>query len=494
MTTLDRLRERGILSQSEYDLAVHDIGGSTGDRHAGDANSLVLGKWTTTLYGFIEGDAIYDTTQSFTDAAGNAPVLRPNGNMAPLQPTLSSVSQQPVQATQGYLGSQGQTQFSVRNSRFGIRVRAPGTETVHASAMLEMDFLGNQPSGGSQASYFTSPTARIRHAMFRVETPVVDVLVGQTWQLFGWQGNYFPNTVEIQGVPGELYARSPQVRISKTLSGELFTFEGAIAAARPPAGSQIPEGEAGLRLAFNKWTGLHTAGATATSILPLSIGVSADYRKFEIAQASTHIPTAAVTTQSGSVAGDIFIPVIPASADRRGNSLSLTGEAVYGSGIADMYSGMNSGVLFPFIVNNTANQTTIAWPTNVDQGLVDYDINPGGFALHPVQWTSLLVGAEYYLPGLDGRVWISGNYSHISSSNASQFARPDNSQPNPLAYFYLTTAAQVRQSEDWFDVNLFFDPLSSVRVGLEFADFMDHYVDGLTATNLRAQASGFFIF
>ena len=51
---------------------------------------------------------------------------------------------------------------------------------------------------------------RIRHAMFRVETPVVDVLVGQYWHLFGWQDGYHPNTTEIQGVPGTaLLARAP---------------------------------------------------------------------------------------------------------------------------------------------------------------------------------------------------------------------------------------------------------------------------------------------
>jgi len=494
VTTLDHLRDRGILSQAEYELALRDIGASTGDTHAAEAGSLVFGKWATTLYGFIEGDTIFDSTQSFTDAAGNNQVLRPTGNTAPLQPTLSGVTQQPVQATQGYLGSHGQTQFSVRNSRLGLRLRAPGSESVHASAMVEMDFLGNQPPGVSQSSFFTSPTMRLRHAMFRVETPVVDFLVGQYWQLFGWQGSYQPNTVEIQGVPGQLYARAPQVRISKSFRGDLFTFEMAVAAARPPAGSEVPEVEGGVRLAVNKWAGMHTAGATGTSIHPLSIAVTGDYRKFQIPQASTLLPSSSVGTQSGAIAADVFIPVIPASEGKRGNSLSLIGEFVTGSGISDMYAGMNSGVMFPFIVNDTTGQLQIPWPGNVDQGLVAYDINPGGFALHPIQWTSFLAGLEYYLPGLDGKVWISGNYSHIQSQNSGDFARNNADQPSPLVYFFLTTQSQVRKSEDWWDANVFVDPLPSVRIGAEFAQFIDHYVDGFTATNNRVQLSGFFLF
>src|SRR5581483_11369860 len=113
---------------------------------------------------------------------------RPSGSMAPNVSNVSGLppgSIQPVQPTQGYLGSHGQLMFSARNSRLGLRIRTPGAASVHTSALLEMDFLGNQPSGISQTSTFTSPTMRLRHAMFRVETPVVDVMVGQYWHLYG---------------------------------------------------------------------------------------------------------------------------------------------------------------------------------------------------------------------------------------------------------------------------------------------------------------------
>ncbi len=495
VSTLERLRDDGILSEAEYQLALRDIGASTGQAHAADASSLVIGKWATTLYGFLEGDSIYDSTQSFTDAAGNAQVLRPSGNTAPYVSNLSGLppnTVQPIQPSQGYLGSHGQMLFSVRNSRLGIRMRAPGTETVHTSAMLEMDFLGNQPSGVSQTSYFTSPTMRVRHAMFRVETPVVDVMVGQYWHLFGWMEGYLPNTTEIQGVPGELYARAPQVRVSKALKLGGTTLEMAIAAVRPPSLSEVPEGEAGIRYTIDGWTGMHTAGATGTSLVPASIAVSGDMRYFEIPEASSVVPSSMVNKTAFSGAVDLFLPVLPARRDKRDNALSIIGQAVYGNGISDLYAGMSSGIMFPFVPNPTA--VPPAWPTNIDQGLVTYDITPGGFALHPIQWTSILGGIEYYLPGLNGKVWVSGNYSHTQSNNTSQFARAASDTPNPGEYFYPASTAQVRHGEDWWDANVFFDPVASVRVGLELAEFMDHYVDGFTAKNYRAQASGFFLF
>src|ERR1700722_5946557 len=79
LTTLRSLRDRGILSEAEYQAAMKDMGDSAGDR-AGDAPSVVFGKWATTFYGFVEADTIYDSTQSFNDGAGNAQVARSNGN------------------------------------------------------------------------------------------------------------------------------------------------------------------------------------------------------------------------------------------------------------------------------------------------------------------------------------------------------------------------------------------------------------------------------
>jgi hypothetical protein len=524
LTTLRSLRDRGILSEAEYQAAMKDMGDTAGER-AGEAPSVVFGKWATTVYGFVEADAIYDSTQSFNDLAGNAQVARPNGN-APPQPA----------SQQTYAGSNGQTQFSVRNSRFGLRLKPPGSADVHSSGVVEMDFLGSQSLGYStgqvsENAFFTSPLLRLRHAYFRVETPILDVLAGQYWHLFGWQGSYQPNSVEIQGLPGELYARTPQIRLSKTFKAHPVTVDVALAAMRPPARtSVIPEGEGGVQVSFDDWTGMITNGATATTVRPASIALTGDYRYFQVPGIDSLIPTKTVNAQSLSLAADIFLPILPATKDKRDNALSLTGEIVYGGGIADMYSGLTGGVQFPYIPNipqtdpNNVNPAP-TWPQNIDNGLVDYDIQtnnpalngglasppvgPGanGFVLHPIQWTSYLLGLQYYLPALKGKVWISGNYSHMQSQNGSllgfnywstaDFARPANVANNgtaPQAYYYNTAAAQVRSSEDWWDANVFVDPLDSLRLGLEFAQFLDHYVDGFTATNNRVQVSGYFIF
>src|SRR5580704_317101 len=54
ITTLRTLRDRGTITPAEYEAAMKDIAPTTGERVAGDSPSLVVGRWSTTLYGFAE--------------------------------------------------------------------------------------------------------------------------------------------------------------------------------------------------------------------------------------------------------------------------------------------------------------------------------------------------------------------------------------------------------------------------------------------------------
>lgn len=489
LTTLRILHDKNVITQAEYEAALQEIGASTGDKAAADANTVVVGKWSTTFYGFLEADSIYDTTQSFGDVAGNAQVARPSPWPLP-----------PPAIQNNYAGENGRMQMSVRNSRFGFRLRAPETRGVRASGVLEIDFLGSQAPIAytsdtayrqSEGSFFTSPTLRARHAYLKLETPIVDVLLGQTWALFGWQPYFQPNTVEIQGVPGELYARTPQIRISKSIKTSAVGIDLALALDRPAArDSMVPIAEAGARLTIEKWRGMKTNGATATQILPAAIGVSVDGRQYVLPEFQP-IPKANVNRTSGALAVDAFVPVIPANETKRGNSLSLTGEFATGSGFADLYTGLTGGMQMPHVPNTTGLNPPPVYPQNIDDGLVVYDLSG---QLHPIRWTSLLVGIEYYLPGLEGRSWISANYSHMESPNSHFYARPPSTTlPDPQSAYFVP-AEQVRDSLDWFDVNVFADVVPSVRLGLEYASFRDRYVDGIRAVDHRVQFSGFFLF
>ncbi len=88
---------------------------------------------------------------------------------------------------------------------------------------------------------------------------------------------------------------------------------------------------------------------------------------------------------------------------------------------------------------------------------------------------------QYYLPELDGKVWVSGNFSHLTSNNIGTFAVEQGTMKSVLQDLY------------WFDVNAFVDPIPGIRFGLEYANFQSKYVSDVLAVNQRVQLSGFFI-
>jgi hypothetical protein len=479
LTTLRLMREKGILSPAEYDSAMRDIADSSGAR-SGDDVTFTVAKFAATLYGFVEADTIWDSTQSFNDTAGGTLVAR-SGT---------------------YAGNNSRVQFSIRNSRFGIRVKSPEKSGFRAAGVLEMDFEGatlpvgsGQPYYGTEAAYFNNPTFRVRHAYFKLETPIVDLLMGQTWNLYGWGSTYMPSTVEIQGVPGEIYNRTMQVRLSHTWRTDAVEAELAVAAMRPPQrDAGVPEGTAGLRLAFPKLQGMQTIGATGTQLSPLSIAVSGDARKVSVAAWSAK-PTTAASATGESVAVDAFVPILPATRSTRGNSLSFTGEFSYGHGTADLYTGLTGGVpVAPTLPNPTMASPAPTYTPDIDPGIAAFQptaADPMGTILHLVQWTTFNVGLQYYFPRLDGRLWVAANYSRSMSANAKDLLGTALGAP---AATVATAQSKVRDHEQWYDASILGDPYPGVRLGLEYARFLDTYVDGTQAQNHRVQFSGFYIF
>src|SRR5262249_30017731 len=138
LATLRLLHDRGIISQADYDATMRDLTESVG-LHGTDSSALVLGRFSTALYGFVEADHIFDSTESLNDVAGNTQIARPGT----------------------YAGDHPRLTFGLRNSRIGLRIAAPEVYGIRASAMLEMDFQGNQPVGITEAAFYVNPAFRM---------------------------------------------------------------------------------------------------------------------------------------------------------------------------------------------------------------------------------------------------------------------------------------------------------------------------------------------
>ena len=132
------------------------------------------------LYGFVQLDAIQDFNR-----------VNPDWD-ATLRPSR-------IPTTKGEFGSDGQSIFSIRQSRLG----AKATGTIAGKpyeAKFEFDLYGTGVDAGQT-------TMRIRHA-YASWGPF---LAGQTNSLF-MDGDIFPNVVDYWGPAGMVFFRTPQLR------------------------------------------------------------------------------------------------------------------------------------------------------------------------------------------------------------------------------------------------------------------------------------------
>ena len=174
----------------------------------------MVGRFVTTLYGYLEGDVIHDSQRAALDSYGGNPTLQLPGT---------------------FLGDNGRTVFSSRGTRLGMRFAAPEVSGIRVRANFEMDFVGNQPGTPattppttartiSEANFFANATPRIRIALAQVDTDFVTLSIGQTWNVMAFAAAYLPTSIQPQGLPGQLFGRNPQVRLSHIFDAKSTIF------------------------------------------------------------------------------------------------------------------------------------------------------------------------------------------------------------------------------------------------------------------------------
>jgi hypothetical protein len=316
-----------------------------------------------------------------------------------------------------------------------------------------------------------------------MEDDVVDVWAGQTYYLFGWQNYFFPCSLEFLGLPNQAFGRTTQVRLAHTFETDPVSVDVAVAALSPAqVDSEIPDGNAGLRLGLNHWKGISTPGNGGTTALPLSIGVSGTVRQFKV-NAFAPPPTQSSNSATGwGVSLDALVPIIPAKdADDRGNRLTLTGSFVVGTGIGDLINA-TGGATFPTLPNPALANPPPLYTPNIDNGIVTFD---QAGVLHTIDWQTFMVGIQYYLPPT-GRVIVSANLTEASSKNMDQLF--------PKQGREIELLSRVARLSRYIDANVFWDATPAVRLGASFQYTTTEYVDGETPRNLRYMAQALYFF
>lgn len=405
-------------------------------------------QWGVTFYGFVEANYIMDTTRSYTERIGSSLVAR----------------------SDTYEGRHGRTQFSIRNTRLGLRFSSPVTGGIKPSAVIESDFYSPEVASDTpERTYFDAPMFRIRHAYLLLEDPYVDVLAGQTYDVFGWQNS-----------------RSAQLRLSHNFgaSTDAVTVAVAAAAVRPvQRDSGVPDANGSIRLKVNGWQGMITTYANSgSSAEPMFLQVSGVARQYKL-NAFTPPPAQTSNNATGwGISVDALLPVIPAkNSEDRGNRLTLTGSFVTGTGIADLIN-TSGGAAFPALRNPAQTNPAPQYDANVDQGLVTFDI---AGVLHTIDWQAIKVGLQYYLPP-SGRVFLTANYIQAHSRNIAKLFPQGGAEIELLGRVANTT----RQA----DATLYWDATPAVRFGISGAYTTVEYLDGNKPHNWRGMGLAQYAF
>lgn len=444
-----------------------------GSASAGAATTLLdKNDWKVQMGGFVELDAINDSTRSFLEVVGNNPV-----------------------ASGGLAGNNGRTQFSIRNTRLAFAVLPPEQDDWITQGYLEFDLFGYQPDSGlgtapnsstgvagtygnTEGLLYTNPTLRVRHAFFSAAKSGFQILLGQYWTLFGWTPYYLLQTASVQPVSATLYERTEQATITQTIGSpdpKATRLVAGLSITRPvQRDSSIPGLDLGLKLSSGALRAGFVSPMGDITAEPLSVAVSGTFRAFETPRSIGSGDYGDQTHYLGeAIAVNALLPVLSTTdpADYS-NTLALALSFTAGKGYGDELPGWTGNLArLPY-----GASPALSSGTSLDPGEGGFDGN-GGFQLLNIEtWNAQL---QYHLPA-GWRSFTTWGYGRLFSNNVGSLVA-------------LPGAVQYDRSEVYFG-NFFHDFTRQIRAAIEFDHFKTHYVNAFLGQDDRMMASFWFRF
>ncbi len=259
------------------------------------------------LYGYVKGDASYDSSRT---TSGNF-VLYVDS-----------------EATRD---SDNEFNLTANQTRLGLNIGGPESETMRASGKVEFDFYGNYASENKSK-------IQMRHAYMTLLWPQWDltVIAGQTSDVVS---PLVPTTLNYTVLwdAGNIGYRRPQIRLTKGLPlGEktALKFEGAMARTigrTTPADPTLTE--SGEDAGFPTLQGRVSMAFPFVGPKPAAVGISGHYgqEEYDLDATGRH-----VDFDTRSVCLDVTVPVA--------KWLTLQGELFSGENLDSYFGGIGQGV------------------------------------------------------------------------------------------------------------------------------------------------------
>jgi hypothetical protein len=398
---------------------------------------------TVTAYGGERMTTTRDTTQSFSSAAHDDPIYQPG--------TIR--------------GSRGQQSLRFADSHWGAKLETRADAPLRGIFLAELGLRPEDDQSGARIE--------TRHLFVGLRTPIVDVLWGQTNDLFAWGGRVpFPSTVASLGVPGEIHRRRSQLRLTHVFRFAPIDLELAAAALAPFRSDGYGyDRQVGVRVAFNGWRGAAEQNAGPAATMPAQVGLSAVRRRFLVDPFSA-MPTGSYSVIGQGLALNVFVPVVPSHGDDLANATSLSLEASAGSGLADLYSDFSGGAVFPALPNPQATLPAPVYVAYTPVGVATFDADGN---VRTLNWRALVLNLRYHVPVAQGRrLWLAATWSRTTSSNLRDVT--------PMQAW-----GAVYPETRYYDASAFVSIWKGLHAALSYQVTRQLYAAGPTRENRRAQ-------
>jgi len=432
------------------------------------------------LGGFIKLDAFWDSTQQGKNING---VINRNNDGA---------------------FHHGQTRFTAQGSRFNFTIKGPKVFGAQTTGFIEMDF--DQQNGPDTTSASSVYTPRLRHAMFRLNWPETELLMGQYWSIFcSWYiESAEDGPFQVVGTPT---ARIPQIRLTQKFLGDWSVMgligmanslnagtgplSGAPYSANSTSGSaaETPQIQASMKYEHDWWGKAAYYGVPTPFTAQLTGGWqrnTARTQNVALSPISENLTAfngriSNKTVDPWMAMGTLFIPVIPTHSANLAGTAHLLAQFWIGQGVSAFGFNGDQTSVFKFNANAPS-------------------VNPANDDLYDIEllkrWGGM-VEAQYYF----NNQWYANLAWGISKTyGVNQEVAPDGTQ----TYLYNNVNAQF-STQQQIDFTVWYRPVTALKFGLQYAFVQDRFwtnlfnattnLDGTTnGTAHRIEFAGYFYF
>jgi len=418
------------------------------------------------LGGFIKLDSFWDSTQN--THTSNIAIARNNDQLY----------------HHGLFG------MTAQESRFNFTIKGPKLWGATTTGLIEVDFDG---SGDARQAQTHSYLPRLRHAMFRLNWPETELMLGQYWGMFS---EFVPESTAdaVFMFHGWTFQRTPQIRLTQKFAGA-WTIAGAICKPYDPntANDALFDGQTINAGQFQSASVGLPGQSSETPQLQGKLAYEQDlygkaafwgrprgftaqlnaawqrsrYRANTAAQAFgtfgqnqygviAGFQDAQQNLDPWCVQGTLFIPIIPTHSANLAGTASITAEYYIGQGVSFLGAARDQdNSWFDFLGRNAAGQ--FMYDRKLTQQF-------GGYLQGQYYFTN-----QWFLTA----IWAFNRNYGIDGSTSAVLA--GQSAGNPVGYRYANTQDMTKLWAE-YNLSLYYRPIEALKFGLTYAYETTSYV------------------